>query len=203
MNDLSQKLATRANRKHKKRDEKKRLIAESAIEALKQLGYAYTSLRDITAISDLSLGMLHYYFEDKIELITFCVENYNAQFVRDLTRALEQADRREAVIKAFSDALVTSIVDDEATHRLWYDIRSQAMFDPMFRETVLKIENSLIDVVRSAFEKAGHDELDDIEIRYALLDGVFRYIMQGQITGKRRSRAEISAIFRGLLEQFL
>ncbi len=202
MTDLTTKLAARADRKNRKRGEKKRQIAESAIEALKQLGYANTSLRDIAAASDLSLGMLHYYFEDKIELIIFCVENYKARFVEELTRAMEHADGRESVIDAFSAALVSSIIDDEATHRLWYDIRTQAMFDPVFRPVVSRIEGSLIEVVRSAFEKAGHKGLEDTEIRYALLDGVFRHIMQQQVTGTRKSREEISAIFKGLLEQF-
>lgn len=203
MDDLTEKFAERLTRKNRKRDEKKRLIAASALEALKQLGYANTTLRDIAAKSDMSLGMLHYYFEDKIELITYCVENYKAEFIHDLSGAIEQAQDRDALVSGFSDALVASIIDDEAVHRLWYDIRTQAMFDPLFRDVVSKIENSLIDVVRAAFEKAGHDSLQDIEIRYALIDGVFRYIMQGQITGKQRSREEISAIFRQLLAQFL
>lgn len=203
MDDLTEKFAERLTRKNRKRDEKKRLIAASALEALKQLGYANTTLRDIAAKSDMSLGMLHYYFEDKIELITYCVENYKAEFIHDLSGAIEQAQDRDALVSGFSDALVASIIDDEAVHRLWYDIRTQAMFDPLFRDVVSKIENALIEVVRAAFEKAGHDSLQDIEIRYALLDGVFRYIMQGQITGKQRSREEISAIFRQLLAQFL
>ncbi len=203
MNEIPLKLKARADRKDRKRQEKKRQIAESAIEALKELGYANTSLRDIAANSDQSLGMLHYYFEDKIKLIKFCVENYKAEFVRDLTEALENADGRDAVIEAFSGALVKSIVDDEATHRLWYDIRTQAMFDPIFSPLVSRIENSLIDVVRTAFTKAGHDAAGNYEIQYALLDGVFRYIMHQQIIAKQKSREEIKTIFKQLLEQFL
>lgn len=203
MNQTPTKLKARAARKNAKRDEKKRQIAESAIHALKELGYANTSLRDIAAKSDLSLGMLHYYFEDRTDLIIYCVQQYKLQFLRNITEALEQAEGREQVIDAFSDALVTSIIDDEMTHRLWYDIRNQAMFDDTFRPVVNEIETMLIGLVENATERAGREIGGESGLQYALLDGAFRYLMQGQIGPSPRSRQELLVAFRGLLQQFL
>ncbi|WP_425045375.1 TetR/AcrR family transcriptional regulator [Primorskyibacter sp. S87] len=203
MNEMLPKLKARADRKSAKRDAKKRQIAESAISALKELGYANTSLRDIAAHSDLSLGMLHYYFEDRAELIIFCVEIYKQEFVRKFVEALEMASGREQVIDAFAEALVSSIVDDDMAHRMWYDIRTQAVFDETFRPIVAEIEALLIGIVRSAFEKAGHGEPQQIEISYALLDGAFRYVLQTQIEGAERSRRQLFETFQGLLRQFL
>ncbi|MFT7449151.1 MAG: AcrR family transcriptional regulator, partial [Glaciecola sp.] len=51
MTDMATKLKVRALRKSAKRNEKKRQIAESAINALQELGYANTSLRDIASKS--------------------------------------------------------------------------------------------------------------------------------------------------------
>lgn len=203
MSEMPAKLVERAARKSAKRDEKKRRIAESALEALKELGYANTSLRDIADRTDLSLGMLHYYFDDRTDLIIYCVSFYKEEFVRRVRLALEKADGREAVIREFSDALVSSIVDDEMVHRLWYDIRTQAMFDNAFRPVVGEIEAKLIEMVRLAYRKAGHDTLDNIEIAYALLDGAFRYLMQGQIEEPRKSRKELLEIFNNLLNDVL
>lgn len=203
MNEMPSKLQARADRKSAKRDEKKRQIAESAIEALKELGYANTSLRDIADRSDLSLGMLHYYFENRTDLIIYCVQIYKKEFVREILEAMDKAEGRDQVVEAFSEALVVSIIDDEMTHRLWYDIRTQSMFDAAFRPTVAEIEEKLIGIVRSAFEKAGHEVPDGIEIYYALLDGAFRFLMQNQIGDAPRSREELHATFRSLLEQFL
>lgn len=203
MNELPTKLRARADRKSAKRDAKKRQIAESAIQALKKLGYANTSLRDIAAHSDLSLGILHYYFEDRAELIIYCVEIYKQEFVRKFTEALRTASGRDQVVEAFSEALVSSIVDDELTHKLWYDIRTQAMFDETFQPVVSDIEEQLIGIVRTAFEKAGHQPCQQIEIYYALLDGAFRYIMQRQIADTPRSRNELTDTFRGLFGHFL
>jgi len=195
MNEMPTKLKFRAERKTKKRDEKKRLIAKSAIEAMKELGYANTSLRDITANSDLSLGMLHYYFEDKADLIIYCVRVYKEDFVHNIFEALEGSQGRKEVTQAFSEALADSIIDDGATHALWYDIRTQAIFDETFQPVVAEIGVKLVEIVRTAFQKAGQDEPDDIGINYALLDGVFRYLMQHQITGTPKPRQELVAIF--------
>ena len=203
MNEMPAKLKARTARKNAKRDEKKRQIAESAIEALKELGYANTSLRDIAEKSDMSLGMLHYYFEDRTDLIIYCVSIYKEEFVRNISEALDRAEGRDQVIEAFSEALVHSIVDDEMTHRLWYDIRTQAMFDETFRPVVAEIEAKLIGIVQSAFAKAGNEAPESIELSYALLDGVFRFLMQGQIGKRRKPRAELTGIFQTLLSRFL
>lgn len=203
MNEVPIKLRVRADRKSAKRDEKKRLIAEGAIGALKDLGYANTSLRDIAANSDMSLGILHYYFEDRSDLIIYCVQIYKQEFVRKIIEALEQANGRNQVVEAFSEALVTSIVDDEMTHRLWYDIRTQAMFDETFRPVVSEIEAMLIDIVRTALRKADSEVQEGVELQYALLDGVFRYLMQGQIGDKPFSRESLKSVFKKLLGQFL
>lgn len=203
MNEMPAKLKARAARKSAKRDEKKRQIAESALEALKELGYANTSLRDIAEKSDMSLGMLHYYFEDRSDLIIYCVQVYKEDFVARITSALASAEGRDQVVDSFTEALVASIFDDEMTHRLWYDIRTQAMFDETFRPVVAEIEAQLVGIVRTALVKAGHGAPQQVEIHYALLDGVFRYLMQGQIGDRPRARAELTAIFRGLLDRFL
>jgi AcrR family transcriptional regulator len=197
------KLKARADRKTAKRDAKKRQIAQSAILALKQLGYANTSLRDIAAHSDVSLGILHYYFEDRAELIIYCVGIYKQAFVQKFEDALEMAHGREQVIDAFTEALVASIVDDNMTHRLWYDIRTQSMFDEAFRPAVAEIEKALIGILCLAFKKVRQNAPLKIELKYALLDGVFLHVMQGQIAASPRDRDELFEIFHELLEHLL
>lgn len=203
MTEKPEKLRARAKRKDARRGEKKRLIADSAIEALKELGYANTSLRDIAAKSGLSLGMLHYYFEDRTELIIYCVRMYKEAFVRDVKEALNDVEGREQAIEAFAEALTSRIIDDEMTHRLWYDISAQSMFDDLFRPVVSEIEELLIGVVRALFQAAGESSSEHIELKYAFLDGAFRHLTQGQFTETPRSRSEIKTIFLSVLEELV
>ena len=61
--------------------ERRAQLAASALQTLAELGYARTSLREIAQNSEFSHGVLHYYFGDKIELITYCVREYKARCV--------------------------------------------------------------------------------------------------------------------------
>lgn len=195
------KLEERAKRNARKRTEKKAMIAESALQTLQELGYANTSLRDIATQAGLSLGMLHYYFEDKAELITFCVTAYKQEFTAVLGRALLGVSGREAVIQRFSEALAASIFNDAATHRLWYDIRTQALFDPAFRPTVADIEQTLVDVVEQAWVLAGHSAEAYSPLHYSVVDGVFRYLMQRQMFGDNRDQPALAAAIREVFDK--
>lgn len=204
MNEMPTKLKDRALRKSAKRDEKKRQIAASAIIALQELGYANTSLRDIAAKSDMSLGILHYYFEDRSDLIIYCVRVYKQEFVAGIIAALDQVNGRDAVIDALSGALALSIVKDAMTHRLWYDIRNQALFDETFRPVTAEIEDTLMSIVSAAFARSGHTAAPAmIGIQYALLDGVFRYLLQDHLSGPTHSATALKAIFGSVLEQVI
>jgi AcrR family transcriptional regulator len=71
-----------ARRQVDKFTERRDQLAEAARQTLAELGYANTSLRDIAQNSDFSHGVLHYYFADKFELITYCVRQYKAECVK-------------------------------------------------------------------------------------------------------------------------
>lgn len=198
MNELPQKLQARSQRKAAKRDEKKRKLAESAFEALIELGYANTSLRDIAERSDLSLGMLLYYFDDKNELILSCVGTYKAAFVAHLRGSVSGQRATEDTIDAFATALARSIVHAAGSHKLWYDIRNQALFDGTFLSVVDEIETAMIEMVRLFLSQIGKDGGRDAEATYAMLDGLFRYYTQKHLqTGL--SEAALTEVFRGLL----
>lgn len=191
------KLAARAATKGAKREAKKRELAESAIEALKRFGYANTTLRDIAAQSELSLGMLHYYFENKEQLLIYCVRLYKEGFAADIGARIAGAETRESLFQAFAEGLAASIVEDAETHRLWYDIRNQALFDPVFQPVVAEIEASLVGLVELiAGDRVGGPP---IHVLYGAVDGVFRHLLECQLTGAGRSTAELAEAFSAVL----
>lgn len=193
MTALTNKLKERADRKSSKREDKKRQIAASAIKALVVLGYANTSLRDIAEQSDMSLGMLHYYFEDKIELITYCVTRYKEDFISQLDGVMEQAESAEQAEQLFHNLLVHTIITDAATHRLWFDIRTQSLFDEVFLDTVTDLEKALVDVVQRVADRMSLQA--DAEVLYALVNGMFRIQMQRYTSDKDYGREEVEAGF--------
>ncbi|MEM7294793.1 MAG: TetR/AcrR family transcriptional regulator, partial [Pseudomonadota bacterium] len=186
MSDLSNKLNRRSDKKSKRRDEKKRAIAQSTITALHKLGYANTSLRDIASVSDLSLGMLHYYFEDKTQLITYCVEDYKRGFVDSLLTLVETTDDPTQLTSKFAAKLARTVSEDAAMHTLWYDIRNQALFDASFKPLVDRIDNDLEQVVRSLFIKLELSNGENALVMYSALDGVFRRFLHLHLDGRTK-----------------
>src|ERR1700712_5351044 len=100
--------------------ERRGQLAESALLTLSELGYARTSLREIAQNSDFSHGVLHYYFADKVDLITHCVRQYKAQCVHRYDQTVATADSAEELAAGFVVKLRKTLVDDALMHRLWY-----------------------------------------------------------------------------------
>lgn len=176
------RLQDEATRRSDRRNGKKRVLAEHTLSTLSQLGYARTSLRDIAEQSDVSLGVLHYYFEDKAELISTCVQLYKEDFLARLDANLAASGPPERVAARIVEGLVDSIENDAEKHRLWYDIRSQALFDDSFTDVVTELEQAMIDLCGRLLKRidlAGHDPLD-IYLRF---DGLFRYHLQRRLNG--------------------
>ncbi|QEM81779.1 TetR/AcrR family transcriptional regulator [Halomonas binhaiensis] len=193
------KLEERARRKAAKREAKKTEIAVSTLDALKRLGYANTTMRDIAEHSGMSLGSLTYYFTDKSELITYCVRLYKAEFIGRIESAVSGHTMPDRILDSLAAELARSITDDLSTHRLWYDIRSQAMFDPSFRPVVAEIEDKLKQTLGAALRAAGMKGEKGLPLGYAMLDGVFRLLLQNT-SADHQPCDELKRQFRMALE---
>ncbi|MBW0091838.1 TetR family transcriptional regulator, partial [Pseudonocardia sp. KRD-188] len=124
-------------------EERRRELAAAALTTLSELGYARTSLREIAQNSAFSHGVLHYYFRDKVDLITYCVRQYKAACVLRYDQIVATAGTADALATGFADGLVATLVEDARMHRLWYDLRSQSLFEESFRPDVLDIDATL------------------------------------------------------------
>ena len=118
-------------------------LARAALQTLAELGYARTSLREIAQNSPFSHGVLHYYFSDKVDLITHCVKHYKALCVQRYDEILSDARTAPELLRGLRPGTGRDRRGRRALHRLWYDMRSQSMFEPAFRLDVLEIDDSL------------------------------------------------------------
>lgn len=170
-----------------KHDERRRALAESALQTLGELGYARASLREIATNSEFSHGVVHYYFHDKLELIVYCVRYYKAQCVHRYDDVVAEATTAEGLVDAFADKLVETILDEAPMHRLWYDLRAQSMFEVDLREEVLAIDRTLEDMIWRVVER--YAELAERaptftpHAAYGVLDGVFQQALLLHVAG--------------------
>jgi len=120
--------------------ERRAQLASAALQTLAQLGYARTSLREIAQNSEFSHGVLHYYFSDKEELLTACVQQYEAACVTRYDEIVAAARSAAELRREFSAAMAQTLRTDAPMHRLWYDLRNQSLFTESFRADVLEID---------------------------------------------------------------
>jgi AcrR family transcriptional regulator len=177
------------------------------LKTLGELGYARTSLREIASNSEFSHGVVHYYFADKFELITHCVRYYKAQCVTRYDGLVAESTTAEELLTRFGDKLVETLTTEAPMHRLWYDLRTQSMFEEQFRPDVLMIDATLEDmigrVVLRYAELAGRPLVMDVPTIYALLDGVFEKALLGHLTGDEDAGARLRARVLDLLPRLL
>ena len=184
-------------------EERRRELAGAALRTLSELGYARTSLREIAQNSAFSHGVLHYYFRDKVDLITYCVRQYKAVCVQRYDRIVATARTAEALATGFADGLVATLVEDAAMHRLWYDLRSQALFETSFRVDVLEIDATLQRmiwrIVSRYAELAGRPVHIPEPTTYAMFDGVFQQALLHHLAGREQAAPELRAAVHTLL----
>jgi AcrR family transcriptional regulator len=152
-------------------------LADAALQTLGELGVSRTSLREIAAKTAFSHGVLHYYFRDKLELITYCVRRYKEHCVTRYDEIVAVAATGDELAELFADALVDTLHQDTAMHRLWYDMRSQAMFEDAMAPTVVDLDHQLEAmiwrVVSRYVELRGCAPAVGSSTAYSLFDGLF------------------------------
>ena len=159
--------------------ERRAQLAESALLTLSELGYARTSLREIAQNSEFSHGVLHYYFRDKVDLITHCVREYKARCVTRYDQIAATATTADELRMGFAAGLAQTMVQDAHLHRLWYDLRGQSMFEASFRDDVAAIDASLERmiwrIVSQYSEQTGCPPTVTPATAYAMFDGLFQH----------------------------
>jgi AcrR family transcriptional regulator len=182
-------------------------LAAAALKTLAELGYARTSLREIAQNSEFSHGVLHYYFRDKVDLITHCVQQYNAQCVTRYDTVVATACTPEELAEGFLRKLGETLVEDAHLHRLWYDLRSQSMFEPPFRADVAAIDQSLERMIGRIVDRyaelTGRTPLLGSATIYALLDGLFQQALLRRLAGDPAAADDLRAAVGALLPTLL
>lgn len=154
------------------------MLASSALSTLAERGFAGTGLRDIAHNSTLSHGSLHYYFEDKDDLVAEAVWHFKSACARRYDEILASATDGAELLSRVAETMTATVRDDAASHRLWYDLRVQALFGRGFGDTIVRIDELLETMVWSIVQRyaelVGRPPLLAPGLAYAMVDGLFQ-----------------------------
>ncbi|HEY6592964.1 MAG TPA: TetR/AcrR family transcriptional regulator [Asanoa sp.] len=168
-------------------DQRRDELAESALTTLGAMGYARASLREIANNSTFSHGVVHYYFQDKLELVIYSVRYYKARCVTRYDSVVSDSTTADDLVDAFAAKLTETIREEAPMHRLWYDLRTQSMFEDQLRGAVTEIDHTLQDMIWRVVSR--YAELDgrpvsvDPVVAYGMLDGLFQQALLGYLSG--------------------
>ena len=175
-----------------KYDQRRAELAESALTTLGAMGYAKASLREIANNSAFSHGVVHYYFADKLELVIYSVRHYKARCVTRYDAVVRDSTTPAELVDAFAAKLIETIRDEAPMHRLWYDLRTQSMFEEPLRAAVTEIDQTLLEMIWRVITRyadlAGRPPAIGPAAAYGMLDGLFQQALlshhqQGPLDG--------------------
>jgi AcrR family transcriptional regulator len=191
MSDVTTAAARIERRQVDKFGDRRGQLAAAALSALSATGYARTSLREIAQKSGFSHGVLHYYFRDKVDLITYCVREYKAACIAHYDQIANNSTSAEQLRVAFAAALVASARDDTAMHRLWYDLRNQSLFENDFSDDVADVDASLEGMIWRIMtiyaDFCGTTVALSSRATYAVFDGLFQQALLGLNAGDEKA----------------
>jgi AcrR family transcriptional regulator len=193
-----------ARRQVDKFAERRAQLAAAALQTLAELGYARTSLRDIAKNSEFSHGVLHYYFSDKFELITYCVRQYKAECVKRYDSIVATAGSAAELKLGFGAAMAATLREDAALHRLWYDLRNQSLFDEALRADARDIDQSLERMIWRIVSKYAELSQTPVAVTsavaYAMFDGLFQHALISHLVGHPTAARDLEQNVPRLLE---
>ena len=180
--------ATRAMRPVDKFDARRDQLAESALKTLGDLGYARTTLREIANNSTFSHGVVHYYFQDKLELVIYSVRYYKARCITRYDSVVADSTTADGLLDAFGAKLAETIREEAPMHRLWYDLRTQSMFEEQLRDAVTLIDKTLEEMIWRVVTRyaalAGRPAVLEPSVAYGVLDGLFQQALLAYVSGR-------------------
>ncbi|SFS15861.1 transcriptional regulator, TetR family [Microbacterium sp. cf046] len=182
---------------------RRRELADSALAAIAERGFANTGLRDVAARNELSTGILHYYFDGKDDLIAQAIWQYKSECARRYDPIVETSASADELVERFGVEISATLRDESDMHRLWYDLRNQALFEEGFRDTIIAIDELLTDMVWAVVER--HAQLRgatpniDRDTAYALFDGLFLNCLISYLRGNLAALDQVRSRTQALL----
>ena len=185
---------------------RRRMLAEAALATIAERGFANTGLREIAHHSALSHGSLHYYFQDKDDLIAEAVWLNKSECARRYDEIVVTSGDATELVERVADAMAATLRDDASLHRLWYDLRNQSLFEDGFRDTIVRIdallEQMVWAIVQRHSELTGRPPILEPDVAYALVDGLFQNalirFLRGDPGAIDRLRRDCAGLFSSL-----
>jgi hypothetical protein len=115
------------------------------------------------------------------------------------------ASSYHGLLEGFLAALGATMQGEAHLHRIWYDLRSQALFEPAFRADVAEIDLSLETMIWRVMTRLSRLSEKSVDmppaLAYAIFDGLFQQCLLKHLSGQAGAIAEMQENGRLILER--
>jgi TetR/AcrR family transcriptional regulator, fatty acid metabolism regulator protein len=191
-----------------RKPDKVEAIVQAAFKAIADKGYARVSMRDIALEAGVSKSVLHYYFQNKDELVSAVFHSLDEKFKEIAIEAVSvPLDVEGRLSKAFDEFLELTEHEPE-----WFivmmDLVIQGVRSPEKREEVYSMNENLKGIVADGFREARETgviraDVDD-NVLASLVIGIVNGLALQYVTGMRAEDFKRAfSDFRSMLNAFL
>lgn len=160
-------------------DKQKRLVAEAALNVIRESGLERATVRRIAEEAGLSVGSMRHYFASQEELFAFCMN----LFVERVEKRLAEFELHGPLLHDLKRMLLQFLpVDEERTLEMevWFSFSAKTLVYPELKRLSLSVQDGLLqasrfalhELVASGMARSGLDVELEAEKLYALVDGL-------------------------------
>ena len=188
-------------------DERRDLLVQAAIRVMTRDGVAKATTRAIATEADMPLGVFHYAFRSKQELMTLVTETIAQRSKADIDAAVLTGDEVDlpAVVRAGLEAYFDHVVAHPQEHLVTYELTTAALRDEETGDVASRTYTYYLEenekLLQAAAVLLGLEFVEPVEVvsRYVFsaMDGLaLNYLARGD---EAEARAVLDLVVRTLL----
>lgn len=133
-------------------DERRELLIEAAIRVMTRDGVAKATTRAIVADAGMQLGMFHYCFRSKQELLERVIEAITTHSIERADGLPQIRESVEETVRATMQMYWDHVVANPDEHLLTYELTQYAMREPGFEQVAIKQYEYYLRTMRGAMD---------------------------------------------------
>ena len=121
--------------------ERRLQIARALLKVMARTGYAGAAVSDVAKLAQLTPGLVHYHFKNKLEILLVAIDELEGEYQRQLDARLAAAGGDpERELRAFVDAHLRLGRDaDRGKLACWIDVSGEALREPRVKKAFARV----------------------------------------------------------------
>ena len=165
----------------------KEKIVKAAIKCFFEKGYYETSINDITSEADVGNGTFYIYFDSKINLYTYLIDEYGKRIRRNSSIAITNAKNRKEAERLGIKNFFEFVFNDQSIFNIvWESLYiDRSLFDDFYT----KFSQSYVKQIKAAQIDGSIRDIDPYILSYILM-GITNFVALNSIVLKQEQNID-------------